>query len=291
MEKNERAVSITPKNMSEIWEKYKRLAFYAAKPFIKGYPQQKEDIEQECYFAIADAVKHYNPNKCAFSTCLFPRVIRRVGEYCRRNSCAFSLPENQFKKERRLQRAQEALYAGNISLYRSLSFLSDYSREAELNTVAFNAARTVSSFSQPINDADGLTIGGAIPDKENGIDAALDRIEQRELRAALDTLLLCLNEKDRDFVKRRYYDGQTLAEIGKFAGKNSSYAYSRIHASLEKMRRKAEKMRIFDEYLDSRTRSKALRGGLASFNTSWTSSTERAAFDRIEKKMRVNWNY
>lgn len=268
-------MNISINNMSEIWQQYKRLAFSFAKPFMKIYPEQADDIEQECFLAMVDAVGHYDPDKGSFPSCLSLYVQKRVGQYCRRNGCAFSISEHQFENERRLQRAGCGSVAG-------------LSEKQMQNLSAAKAARFSYNFSDPVKNADGLTIEDTIPDNNDGIGAALDRIAMQELRRNLDGLFSCVSDTDGEYIKQHYYRGETYADIGKMQGKKTSYIASHVHAGLEKMRRKAQRSRAFDEYLDNRTRSKALRGGLASFNTSWTSSTECAAFDRIEREIRVN---
>lgn len=276
-------IQICTDNIPDIWEKYRRLAFRVAMPFIRIYPSQTEDIEQECFLSVVDAVEHYNPDAGDFAVYMPNWVRERVGRYCRRNGCAFSIPEYQFGRLRRLRDARDK--TGHVS-----TCLAGMTEEQVQNTDLAARALSVSSLSDLVRDADGLTLADMVEDKENGIDEAVDRIAMQELHSNLSKLLLCVSKTDREYIKRHYYGGQSYADIGKDTGEKAGNVSSHVHTALGKMRRKARRLRDFDEYLDGRTRSKALRGGCASFNTSWTSSTEHAAIDRIEQKMRVNWD-
>lgn len=279
------AVTICPDNMAAVWQQYCRLAYHVARPFMRLYPSQADDIRQECYIAMWDAVNAYNPDAGCFANYLPYHVRRVVGQYCRRNASAFSLPEHTNTGRQRLSRARDLLQAAGVdATEQNVLLLSGMNPIEYQNINAAGRALSAASLSDLIPGTDGLTVADAVPDLHNGIDDALENIAADDLHRNLDALLCGLPDADRDMVCRYYYNGQTLAEIGQVYGVAGFTVSRRIKAALRKLKRQAERSRAFDEYLDGRTYTESLRGGLQHFLHTWESSTETAAFHRMETR-------
>lgn len=69
-------------------------------------------------------------------------------------------------------------------------------------------------------DVDGDTLEDVVPDPtgEAGLDEVEERLYQEELHAALEDALATLPLDQSDLIRRRYYQGRTLREIGELRG-------------------------------------------------------------------------
>jgi RNA polymerase sigma-70 factor (ECF subfamily) len=83
---------------------------------------------------------------------------------------------------------------------------------------------------------------------DTGIDADQDaRIEQREQRQMLTTLLDCLDETQREIIVLHEIERLPMREIAEIVGCPLQTAYSRRNAALEKMRSRLGRGRMRDE--------------------------------------------
>lgn len=280
-------VRIHPDNMAAIWQQYCRLAYHIARPYLHAYPAQADDIRQECYLAICSAVNTYDSKAGSFATYLPYHVRRIVGQYCRRNASAFSLPEHTNTGRQRLARAESALQAAGIATTeRNVLLLSGISAQEYNTLAAAERARYAASLSDLIPGADGVTVADTIPDPHNGIDDAFERFAADDLRRNLDALLCYASDPERDMIRRYYYEGQTTAEIAEHYEVDPAAVRRKIGSALQKLRRRAQRSRAFEEYLNSETYTTALRGGLDGYLRTWESSTEKAAFNRLAMKQK-----
>ena len=72
-----------------------------------------------------------------------------------------------------------------------------------------------SSLDEPLGaDADGETIGDLVPDPQDGMEAAEERLNREQQRAALEKALDLIPQEFAAVIRARYFDGDSLERIG-----------------------------------------------------------------------------
>jgi len=131
---------------------------------------------------------------------------------------------------------------------------------------------------EPIHGADGLTIADSIEDPCDGFEDAEDRIWREQLHAELEKSLCALPEEQADTLRRRFYQGKTLAEIGAEYGLTPYQARSLEEKALRTMRRPEIRRRL-EAFIDENT-PYYLKVGTARFHSTHTSATEQIVLIR-----------
>ena len=139
----------------------------------------------------------------------------------------------------------------------------------------------------PINDADGLSVADllAAPDGLQSFEKAEDRLWREQLRAALERALEVIPEAQATVLRRRFFDGATLAEVAREAGVNIESARQRQNKGLRSIRR-SRMCRELEQFIELRTPYWA-RVGVAAFNSSHTSAVELAVLRSEELLKKV----
>lgn len=146
-----------------------------------------DDLVQEGYFALADAVRRYDPERGAFTTCLG--------------------------------------YALKYQLHSVLC--GEHGRQIEtadgrLLRVAADPLNTCASLDLPIapDEDSSRSLGDLQPDPaaQQDMEQAEERVYTQQLHAALEEALAKLAERDALILRLRYYDGQTQQAVGQALG-------------------------------------------------------------------------
>lgn len=166
----------------QLWQWYEK-----NKPVADAAGLVFEDLVQEGYFALVDAVRRYDPERGAFTTCLG--------------------------------------YALKYQLHSVLC--GEHGRQVEtadgrLLRVAADPLNTCASLDLPIapDEDSSRTLGDLQPDPaaSQAFQHAEDSLYTQQLHAALEEALAKLAERDALILRLRYYDGQTQQAVGQALG-------------------------------------------------------------------------
>lgn len=124
---------------------------------------------------------------------------------------------------------------------------------------------------------DDLTVGELVADPANQYEDLIDQIEQQELSDTLWNLVDTLPEEQRDVVRTQYREDLTLPQVSDRLGMDYR-AVKTARARAFRELRKPHYTNKLSRFLPDRALSLAYGGGVESYNRTWTSSTERAAF-------------
>lgn len=131
------------------------------------------------------------------------------------------------------------------------------------------------SLDEPVFE-DGVPLSETIPDENNPLDDVLEEIQHRQISGYLKQVLKELPDPEGRIIELYYYLGKTEKEIGELLG-IPSYTVRRIRKKVLESLRKNDKDNILGSYV-CEDYSEGLKGvSYHSFNSSWTSSTERVA--------------
>ena len=121
------------------------------------------------------------------------------------------------------------------------------------------------------DETDGDTLASLVPDPEDRIAAADERIYVEQLHAALEAALERISPGEAEVIRERYFHGRTLRELGPNAQSLTDSAMRRLrHPDISAgLRRFVEERTPYFLHVGART-----------FNTTRTSATEKAVLAR-----------
>ena len=134
-----------------------------------------------------------------------------------------------------------------------------------------------SSLDEPLGEeADGETIGDLVPDPQDGMEEAEERLNREQQRAALEKALDLIPQEFAAVIRARYFDGDSLERIGEKLDMSRATIRQREAKGLRKLRG-LDCIRRLDPLHEELIDREAWHGtGLQSFIHRWASSVELA---------------
>ena len=137
---------------------------------------------------------------------------------------------------------------------------------------------TAGSLNRPLDDDDGGELLDIVADPRGlqGLQEVEERIWQEELSSALEKALTALPEAERGTIRRRYYQGQTTAQVARETGKTPYEVQKEERRGLAALRKPSAGLLA---YIEERT-PYYLHVGATRFNSTQTSAVEEIVFIR-----------
>ncbi|MCD7743992.1 MAG: sigma-70 family RNA polymerase sigma factor [Lachnospiraceae bacterium] len=271
-------------NMLQLWEQCKAFVAMLARKY-QGTAEM-DDLMQEGYLALCEAVDAYDPERGMTFISFLAFYIKRRMAMCCQCSVTVRMPlgmRDMIRKYRRFVSDFRREYGGEAD-DRTLCAALRISRE-QLEDIR-EAARSAQadSLDRPFDTDDDLLVGDTVPDSMDIECTVLDAVQQEELAAAIWPLVDSLDAEQAAVIRAKYQDGKSWAEIAEQMGLSRSQAAAREKKGLWELKRpqRAEVLRPFmDEYISAHAYS---GNGVGVFNRTWTSSTERVALRLAENR-------
>lgn len=246
-----------------------------------------EDLEQEGFLALYDAIDHYEADQgVKFLTYASHWIRQRMQKYIQNTGSPLRLSAGRQKAIRKYRKfctefqTEQGRKPTEAELCRSLWLTLEQLRE-----IQYDACMTaVKSLDAPIKGAEGeedTTLGELAASATDPCEELLDRLEQEELCSILWQCVDGLPGKQPDVIRSRYKDNMTMKQCGQFCGISEAEVRKKQLKALRSLRsgENAKKLRPFLPG-DAWIYSGALIGnGVDHFNQTWTSSTERVALE------------
>ena len=250
-----------------------------------------EDLEQEGFLALYDAIDHYEADQgVKFLTYASHWIRQRMQKYIQNTGSPLRLSAGRQEAIRKYRKfctefqAEQGCKPTEAELCRSLWLTLEQLRE-----IQYDACMTaVKSLDAPIKGAEGeedTTLGELAASAADPCEELLDRLEQEELCSILWQCVDSLPGKQPDVICSRYKDNMTMKQCGQFCGISEAEVRKQQLKALRSLRsgENAKKPRPFLPE-DAWIYSGALIGnGVGRFNHTWTSSTERVALELQNK--------
>ncbi len=271
-------------NMLQLWEQNQRFIGSIAVKF-SGYAEM-DDLKQEGYIALCNAVRHYDPDQGVPFMNYAAFWIRQGMQRYIENCCgAVRIPvgvQTEIQKYKRICSSFQKQYGREATdrelcglLCVNVEKLDQLRKDAEMGQIR--------SLSEPIRGEDGdITLGDAVAsadDLEGTTMQDLDaEIMKRDLWIAVDEL----PGKLPSVIRCRFLEGKTLEETGRINGINKEAVRQQQNKALRTLRwsSRGRKYRgYYEEYISA---SPVCYVGVESFRRTWTSSTEKEAMRRAE---------
>ena len=246
-----------------------------------------EDLEQEGFLALYDAIDHYEADQgVKFLTYASHWIRQRMQKYIQNTGSPLRLSAGRQEAIRKYRKfctefqAEQGCKPTEAELCRSLWLTLEQLRE-----IQYDACMTaVKSLDAPIKGAEGeedTTLGELAASAADPCEELLDRLEQEELCSVLWQCVDSLPGKQPDVIRSRYKDNMTMKQCGQFCGISEAEVRKQQLKALRSLRsgENAKKLRPFlpeDAWIYS---SALIGNGVERFNHTWTSSTERVALE------------
>ncbi|MDR2025579.1 MAG: sigma-70 family RNA polymerase sigma factor [Hungatella sp.] len=246
--------------------------------------EEMEDLEQEGYLALYDAIEGYDPDTgYKFLTYAENWIRQAMRRYIEKNSSSLRLSHQSQARLRQYNQFHD-------------SFVKEHGREpSESETAAFmglsidqvrdiykNACMaSLGSLDAPLKgfEEEGFTVGDGIPSGEDMEGDALDRLQQEQLKAVLWECVDGLPGRQPEILRKRFQENMTLDAIGESFGVWREAIRRDQNKALRELRKPSNtrKLRPFLSEIEE-IYSMGIRGtGVDRFNQTWTSATERVA--------------
>ena len=142
----------------------------------------------------------------------------------------------------------------------------------------------VLSLNVPINTMDGAeTFSDIIPDTENHYEELTDKIDADIKRQVVWDEVDHMKENESQILRMYYLDEKPLAYIGRVHGCSAENIRQIRDKALTKLKRNSKIKHYANEYLIAGAYGKV---GLATFQRTHTSATERAAIDALDRTIK-----
>lgn len=274
--------------MSELYEQNRQFIFSLVKR-TGIQADEYEDAMQNAYFGLYEAVQGYDSDKgykfLTYAKYYIQNAIQRgYGN-------VLHIPEYIYTAARKIKRKRDRLVQ-QLNRIPTAAELSVYTG-IDIKTITYilNTVKPVKSVYEPLNgDTEGLTVGDCIEDKrihfENDI-AAAD--EARYIRTVIENTL---TGAEKETLILFYFSGMTYTEIAELTQLTAAEVRKHISRGLRKLRQPRISKHLVDSYIDCHTPFYC-HMGIKSFNTTWTSSTEKTVIEReyisneIQRKLEI----
>ncbi|MDN0044181.1 sigma-70 family RNA polymerase sigma factor [Mediterraneibacter glycyrrhizinilyticus] len=273
-------------NMLELWQQNKGFIAMMARRYSAG--AEMEDLEQEGYIALCEAVQHYDPARGMSFISYAAFWIKRRMRICADNSRTVRLSFNagdEVRQYQKIMREYRQEYGCDPSDWELCGFL--YVSREKLNQIRKAAQMgNIRSLSEPIPGMDeDISLGDTVASGEVMEEDTIREIDKermkRELWLAVDQL-----PGDQPAVLRMVYgDGMTRIKAGEVLGYGNGKVgieERRALNALQKPHRCKKFRAYFEEYLSA---APVHHVGVKRYLETWESEVEREALRWAEKEL------
>lgn len=275
-------------NMEQLYNQVRRFIHAVALRYRDS--GELEDLEQEGYLALYPAIDGYDPAQgVKFLTYAEYHIRQQIRRYLQMNGSCLRIPVHCLEKVRQYKKFCNAFYRehGREPSDREAAAIFGTTQEQIEDIKESARLARPGSLDAPVKGPDGvedITIGDMVASAQNLEEDVLERIQREQLCRVLWECVDDLSGQQPLVIRQRYQAGMTLGAIGQAYG-TTQEEVQKIHAkALRELRkpRYAVQLQVFLPEAD-RIYSMALAGtGAGSFARTWTSSTERVAFDLLD---------
>ena len=264
-------------NMLQLWQQNRGFVYKMAKKY-SGYAEM-DDLMQEGYIGLCEAVRQYDPDKGAsfihYAAFWIQQTLQRYIDNC---GSSVRLPVHVLDDIRKYKRAirQYKQYYGCEPSERALCAMLGVGLE-KLHVIQESARMSqIDSLNRVIGgDDEDITIADTVA---SGEDMEADVIRELDRENMSRELWLEVDQLPGDLpavVRFRYQDGMTLERVGQEFGVSRNYARqleSKAFRMLRTEKRGGKLRRYCEEYLSA---APIHHVGVESFQRTWLSEVER----------------
>ena len=277
--------------MAALYEQMKAFIHSIARKY-QGCGVDLEDLEQEGFLGLYDAVAGYDPDReVKFLTYAQKWIRQKIVRYIQDNRSSLRIPVHAQEKLtvfRRFCAAFQMEYGRKPSeaeIAAGLCLTLEQVRERKKNA----CMAALASLDSPVTGTDGsenAALQEFIPSAGSMAEDAEEKVQHEQLCRVLWECVDSLPGRQAEVIRRRYQGGETLRQAGEAMGVTVEAVRQQERKALQELRKPlhADRLRPFLPDAE-RIYSEALKGnGVGRFNHTWTSSTERVALQRSDRR-------
>ena len=273
-------------NMLELWKHNKGFIAMIARRYSAG--AEMEDLEQEGYIALSEAVQHYDPDRGMSFISYAAFWIKRRMRICADNSRTVRLSFNagdEVRQYQKIMREYRQEYGCDPSDRELCGFL--YISREKLNQIRKAAQMgNIRSLDEPVQGMDGdISIGDTVASGEEMEEDTIREIDKERMKREL---WLAVDQLPGDLpaaVRLRYENGLTLEKTGQAMGVNRERA-RRLESKAMRILRQPHRCRTFRAYFEEYLSAAPIHHvGVQRYLETWESEVEREAIRWAEKEL------
>lgn len=242
--------------------------------------EDMEDLKQQGYIGLCDAVKGYCPEKgIPFANYAAIWIRQSMTRYIDNNGATVRIPSYRQQEQRRYKNFVHdfEMWTGRAPADREICcylWMDDGDLKDIRESIRMKQAESLDSY---IGEGGGMTVGDLVPDDTDMEDAVLSEMEREELKKILWPMVDALPERQGQVLRLLYREGKTLRFTGRSLGIPTEQVRRQKEKALKELRY-SEQGQLLKAFLPEALGSMTYRhNGIEEFNRTWTSSTELAA--------------
>ena len=259
-------------------------------PFIQklamryaGYAEM-EDLLQEAYFGLYEAVQHYEDDKeVLFLSYASYRIKQAMHRYARSCCQSVRIPEGTAEKVAKYCRFMSDFrqFYGQEPPRPLIRMRLGLGEQSLRHVEKVARIGQIQSLDESLKVDEDLTLADTVSSGEDMAGDVVEDIAQEELRRELWGLVDRLEGNQPAILHGHYERGMSLQAIGDMQGLSRERIRQLEVQAMRILRRPKYACRL-RPYLTDQEEAAAYHGnGVGSFNRTWTSSTERVALRRV----------
>lgn len=273
-------------NMLQLWRKNKGFIAMMARRYSAG--AEIEDLEQEGYIALCEAVQHYDPARGMSFISYAAFWIKRRMRICADNSRTVRLSFNagdEVRQYQKIMREYRQEYGCDPSDWELCGFL--YVSREKLDQIRIAAQMgNIRSLDEPVQGVDGdISLGDTVASGEDAVEEAIREIDKEQMKREL---WLAVDQLPGDLpaaVRLRYENGLTLEKTGQTLGVNRERA-RQLESKAMRILRQPHRCRTFRAYFEEYLSAAPIHHvGVQRYLETWESEVEREALRWAEKEL------
>lgn len=264
-------------NMAKLWEQTRRFIHTIAARY-QGQAEI-EDLEQEGYLALYDAIDGYDPAAgCLFLTYARHHIKQRMVRYIQNNG-SIRVPVHEWERVQKYKKLESTflLHTGRKPSEDEAAYYMNITPKRVRRLKESLRIEQMESLDRYLLDDGESTVGDMVPGQDNVEGTVLDEMEEGELQAALWSEVDTLPDSQPEVIRARFQRGETLRAVGESMGVPIERVRQIESKALRELRGPSHSRKL-RPFLPEAAESQAYRhNGIEEFNRTWTSSTELAA--------------
>ena len=273
-------------NMLQLWQQNKGFIAMIARRYSAG--AEMEDLEQEGYIALCEAVQHYDPDRGMSFISYAAFWIKRRMRICADNSRTVRLSFNagdEVRQYQKIMREYRQEYGCDPSDWELCGFL--YVSREKLDQIRKAAQMgIIRSLDEPVQGMDGdISLGDTVATGEDAVEVAIREIDKEQMKREL---WLAVDQLPGDLpaaVRLRYENGLTLEKTGQALGVNRERT-RQLESKAMRILRQPHRCRTFRAYFEEYLSAAPIHHvGVQRYLETWESEVEREALRWAEKEL------
>lgn len=259
-------------NMLELWQQNKGFIHKIAQKY-QAYAEI-EDLKQEGYIGLCEAVRHYEPVQevpfISYAAFWIKQVMQRYIDNCCSTVRIPANARNDVLRCKKIINEYRKWYGKEPSESEMRSFLGVSVKD--FNTIKKNALMVnIRSLSEPIGDDEDMTLCDTVASGQNMEEDIIKEFDFGSMKKALWSAVDALPDNMPNLLRKRYQDGMSRKETGESIGESAGCVRSTEAKALRRLRNQGSLRGYYEQYLSA---TPVYHVGVEKFNRTWTSSVE-----------------